>query len=299
MSEIDKKSLLVYEPSSIENVDIAIYNWLDEKMNLFVDTNKGWRKVPVIWVTGERSWQVKNDKKLRDRQNNFILPVITVERTDVSKDKNNKGKYWGDVMPFRDEKGGSIAIHRVINQRKTKNFANADAKRLTGQPNFRRENKKVIYQTKFVSMPVYVTMTYVIDIKTEYQQQMNDLLQPFLTQTGAVNYFIIQDEGHRYEAFIEPSYSQKNNINDLQQNERLFNTQITIKVLAHLIGKGKNDDQPKVSVRENIVEVKMQKEYVILGEQGKGNFASDLGSALADEDGIYILTSDGEYILLK
>lgn len=299
MSNSSTKSDLPYEPSTIENVDMAIYTWLDEKMNLFTDTNKGWKKIPVIWITGERSWQVKNNKSLRDNQNSFILPSITLERTDIAKERNNKGKYWGDVMPFRDEKGGSIAIHKVIKQDKTRNFASASSKRLTGQPNFKRENKKIVYQTKFVSMPIYVTMTYVIDIKTEYQQQMNELIQPFLTETGAVSYFIITNEGHRYEAFIEPSYAQKNNINDLQQNERLFNTQITIKVLAHLIGKGRNDDKPKVSVRENIVEVKIPREYLVLSQDSKISMISDLEDALADENGIYILTSDGEYILLQ
>jgi hypothetical protein len=266
MSNIDDKAQLPYEPSTIENVDMAVYRWVDETLNLYSDTNRGWKKTPVIWVTGERSWQVKNKKELRDSSNNFILPVITVERTDITKERDRKGKYWGDVRPFQDEKGGSIAIHRVINQDKTANFANAETKRIVGQPNFRRENKKIVYQTKYIPMPVYVTMNYIVDIKTEYQQQMNTLLQPFITFTGTTNYFIIKDEGHRYEAFIEPSFSQKNNVSDLQQNERLFNSQITVKVLAHLVGRGANNDQPNIAVRENIVEVKIPREYIIFEE---------------------------------
>lgn len=257
---------LSYEPSVIETVDMAVYNWLDKKMDLFTQTNKGWNKVPVIWVTGERSWQIKNNLDLRDKSSNFILPVVTLERTEINKEKDKKGKYWGDVVPFLDEKGGSIPIHTVINQQKTSNFASADSKRLTGQPNFKRENNKIIYETKFVPMPVYVTMTYVIDIKTEYQQQMNDLVQPFLTFTGALNYFIIEQDEHRYEAFIESNFSQKNNISDLKQEERLFNSQVTVKVLSHLVGKGRNDERPKVSKRENIVEIKLPREYVILEE---------------------------------
>lgn len=267
----NEKSDIVFEPSTIENVDLAVYQWLNSKMDLYTETNRGWNKVPIVWINGERSWQIKSNRDLRNSNDNFILPVLTIERTEISKDKDKKGKYWGDVRPFNDEKGGSIAIHKTINQDKTSNFANAASKQATGQPNFKRENKKVIYQTKFIPMPVYVTMTYVIDIKTEYQQQMNDLLQPFLTFTGGVNYFIVENEGHRYEAFVEPSLSLKNNGSDLQQNERLFNTQITLKVLSHLVGKGKNDEKPKISVRENIVEVKIPREYVILGEESNKN----------------------------
>lgn len=266
MTDINEKSDLVFEPSTIESVDMAMYNWLNEKMDLFADTNKGWRKVPVIWVSGERSWQVKNKRELRDNNNNFVLPVITLERTEINKDPQKKGKYWGDVKPFQDEQGGSIAIHKIIKQDKTSNFANADSKRLTGQPNFKRQNKKIVYQTKYVPMPVYVTMSYVIDIKAEYQQQMNDLLQPFITFTGGLNYFIVENDGHRYEAFIDSNFTQKNNVAELQENERLFNSQVTVKVLGHLLGRGKNDEKPKVALRENIVEVKLPREYVIMGD---------------------------------
>ena len=51
----DKKPDIVFEPSTIENVDLAIYNWLNQKMDLYTETNRGWNKVPVIWINGERS----------------------------------------------------------------------------------------------------------------------------------------------------------------------------------------------------------------------------------------------------
>ena len=298
MSKIKEKSEMPYAPSTIENVDMALYNWLNETLNLYAETNQGWSKVPVIWVSGERSWQVKNNRDLRDSNNVFILPSITLERTSISKDPNKKGKYWGNVYPARDEKGGSIAIHQVINQEKTSNFARADNKRLTGQPNFKRENKKVIYKTKFIPMPVYVTMTYTIDIKTEYQQQMNELLQPFMTYSGALNYFLVKHESHRYEAFLETSYQLKNNTNNLQQEERLFNTQITINVLAHLVGASSNDDRPKIIERENAVEVKIPKEYTIV-EQSDITAPFPLEDGITDDEPFFIRTSDGDYILIS
>lgn len=266
MSNIDNKPLFPYEPSTIENVDLAIYNWLNEKLDLSTNTNKGWQKVPIVWITGERSWQIKNRKELRNSNDNFILPVITLERTEINKELDKKGKYWADIRPMDNLQGGSVAIHKEIKQDKTSIFANAESKRRTKQPNFKRENKKIIYETRFIPLPVYVTMKYTIDIKTEYQQQMNDLTQPFLTFPGGVNYFIIQNDGHRYEAFVDGNFSLKNNGSDLQENERLFNTQLTIRVLAYLIGKGLNDERPKISKTESIVEVKIPREYVIFDE---------------------------------
>lgn len=301
MTDIKEKSDLVYEPSTIENVDMAVYNWLNEKLDLHSSTNQGWQKTPIIWISGERSWQIKNNRDLRDNNNLFVLPVITVERTSITKDVNKKGKYWGNVFPLDETKGGSIAIHQVINQEKSSNFARATNKRVIGQPNFKRENKKAVYKTKFVPMPVYVSMDYVIDIKTEYQQQMNDLLQPFLTYTGGINAFVIEDEGHRYEAFLQQNYQVKNNANDLQQNERLFNTQITINVLSHLVGAGSNSNQPKISDIENIVEIKIPKEYTIVGEE-IWTAPFPLENTITDienQDNIFIQTSDGRYIIFN
>lgn len=292
-----EKPSMPYEHSTIENVDMAMYNWVNETLNLYANTNEGWKKVPVIWVSGERSWQIKHNRDLRDSNNMFILPSITVERTGISKDPNKKGKYWGNVYPAMDEKGGSIAIHRVVNQEKTSGFAKADNKRLTGQPNFKRENKKVVYRTKFIPMPVYVTMTYVIDIKTEYQQQINELIQPFVTYSGGLNYFMIKHNKHKYESFMDTNIQIKNNINDLQQNERLYNTQITVNVLAHLLGSLDNDNRPKIIERENAVEIKIPKEYVII-DQPEITAPFPLEDGITDKAPIYIRTSDGDYILI-
>ena len=125
-----------------------------------------------------------------------------------------------------------------------------------------------------------------------------ELLQPFMTFTGAVNYFLVENEGHRYEAFIDSNFSTKNNVNDLQQNERLFETQINIKVLAHLVGDGINSAKPKISRRENIVEVKIPREYIVLGETRPAS-PFPLEDAILTEDGLFILTNDGKYILIE
>ena len=89
---------------------------------------------------------------------------------------------------------------------------------------------------------------------------MNEMVQPLMTFSGGVNYFIIENEGHRYEAFMKSDYSSENNISKLGDEARMFHTKITIEVLGHLVGKGVNQDQPKVVIRENIVEIKIGKE---------------------------------------
>lgn len=253
------------EPSTIENIDLAMYKWLDEQLNLFSNTNNGWRKVPVVWVIGERANQIKNNKDLRDNQGTFILPVITLERTGMNKDLNKKGVIWSALPEYNDVKGGALEIGTRVLQDKSSNFAKATNFRKFGQLNYPNANEKIVYESISIPLPVYVTLTYSVEIRTQYQQQMNELIQPFLTLTGGVNRFWIENQGHKYENFIKGDISQENKTKDLGEEERLFVSKVTIETLGYLIGQGDNQNKPKIVVRETYVEVKIPRERVITG----------------------------------
>jgi len=250
-------------PSTLELIDESLFNYVIG-LDLRATTNKGWKKTPIIWTSAERSYQIKNDKDIRDGVGSLILPLITIERTSVVKDMNRKGVFWGNVD--RNKDGGSITFTRRINQDKTSNFANADAYRLENQLNFPRENKKVVYEWISMPMPTYVEISYAISLRTEYQQQMNELATPFITKTGAINYFPMRNKGHFYEGFIQGNFAANNNLAGLGQEERKYETRIDIKVLGYLLGEGKNQETPKMVIAENAVEVKIPRERIILGD---------------------------------
>lgn len=271
-----------FQPSTLETIDFAMFRFIDETLDLYTSTNKGWEKVPVIWASAERAYQVKNQKEMRDQDGTLVLPLITIERTNLVKDLSKKGSVWANVPPVRDEKGGSITIARRIQQEKTSNFANADSMRIRGRirnrnssvgdsvghgkPFTPRNNKKVVYETITIPIPVYLDITYTISLKTEYQEQMNDLFTPFATTTGAINYFTVSHEGHRFESFIQGDFSLDNNISSMETELRKYETKIDIKTLGYIIGEGKNSKQPKMVIRENAVEVKFPREHVIFGD---------------------------------
>jgi len=100
-------------------------------------------------------------------------------------------------------------------------------------------------------------------LKTEYQQQMNDLLAPFITRTGQINTFVMKRNGHLYEAFIQQGFTHNNNVSALQEDTRMFTSDITINVLGYLIGEGINDDQPLVRIDENTVEYQFPQESTV------------------------------------
>jgi len=273
MPSDEKKDVLLEKieigPSNLETIDYALSNWVDKEIDAFCTTNKGWRKVPITWTASERSHQIKANRSQYDENEALILPVISIERTAVAKDLSRKGTAWANIPPNKDYRKGSLSVSRRINQDKTANFANADTYREFGQLNFRtrRENKKIVCQTMIIPMPVYVTVTYKVSIKTSYQQQMNEIVQPFMNVGGAINYFTMTHEKHSYEGFVQQDFTQSNEVSNLDMKERIYRTDIEIRVLGHLIGDGDNKETPHIIVRESAVEVKMPRERVILEDE--------------------------------
>lgn len=263
-------------PSNLETIDQAFYRWVDERLNIFATTNRGWEKVPLLWVSAERAFQIKHDKELRDSSGVLKLPLVTIERTSIVKDPSRKGIYQANVPPVNDAKGGSVYITRRINQDKTGDFANADAYRTKasyysqgkgfGQENFPYNNKKIVYETLTMPLPIYVNVTYRVTLRGEYFQQINEMLSPFIVETGQINNFFIEADGHKFEGFLPADFAQNNNSANLGDSEREFQTQIDTRVLGYLIGAGNNDERPKVSIRENAVEIRIPRERVMLGD---------------------------------
>lgn len=280
-----EKKEVQYDPSTIETVDAAFYDWLTNEMNLFATTNEGWKKVPVVWLSAERAYQLKADKDIRDSSGLVKYPIITVDRQGIIKDPQRTGTMAANLRPINDEKGGTVTVTVKVNQDKTSNFQVADARRTqvgdrtnasTARdtkvyPMFdnrtRNENpKKVVYQTITIPIPVYVVVTYQINVKTDYQQQLNEITQPFFTKNGNTRYFQLLRDGHKYDAFIKGDFTFNNNANNLSEERKTYGASISIEVKGYLIGQDKNQENPKVVIRENIVDVKLPREKVIFGD---------------------------------
>lgn len=255
-TDLTKKITL--SPSTIETIDIALYNYVDN-LNLFCTTNNGWSKTPIIWSSSERSFQIKDNKNLRDINGSLIPPIISIERINVVKDPSKKGSFQANVSPSNDR----YIISKLLNQEKTSNFAIADTKKSVNQINFitSKKNKKIVYQSISAPIPIYVTVEYKINILTNFLTQMNELVQPFMART-AQNYFIIHHDNYRYESFMDQTFTQENK-SGLAEEERSFKTTINIKVLGYLIGEGNNQEKPQLIISENAVEVRIPREEIV------------------------------------
>jgi len=255
--------------STIEDIDSAITSWVKDDLDVSTSTNEGFTTVPVLWQVPERSYQIKNKKELRDNAGAIKLPVISVERTGIAKDPARKGSYQANMYsPDHNGRVGRMVLAKRIVPDKTRNFAVASGTR-TGrslplpQRNTLRVNKKVVIQTLSIPIPIYINAMYKITLKSEYQQQMNEMMTPFIGRTGQINSFVMRRNGHMYEAFIEQDFTHSNNISNLGEDVRMFTSEITIRVLGYLIGEGKSDDRPIVRIDENTVEYQFPRETVM------------------------------------
>ena len=110
--------------STIETIDYSIMSWLKEDLDLMARTNEGFKNVPVLWQVPERAFLVNHSKELRDLAGALKFPIISVERTGITKDPARKGTFQAHYYS-KDKRGrsGRLVIAKRIVQDKTRNFA--------------------------------------------------------------------------------------------------------------------------------------------------------------------------------
>jgi hypothetical protein len=79
---------------------------------------------------------------------------------------------------------------------------------------------------------------------------------------------VSKQDGHHMKVLCKLIYSERANVDRFGRPMlRFYETKISIKGFGYLIGKGKNDKQPQIVIRENAVDVKTPRERVVLGDE--------------------------------
>lgn len=266
-------------PSNLETIDEAVWRHIKEEMDLYSTVHDGWRKVPVIWVAPERAYQRKKNKDLRDDDGTLILPIITIERTSIIKEPTRKGTMGVHIPAIRDRMRNQFTIGKVINQKRTSQQANARSARKAGkisgpesghgQKNMRRWNKAEdtpVFDMITIPLPVYIDCEYTISIRTGFQQQSNEIIQPFLTRSGQKAGLKIGTDHHNYLAKIDATLLRSNNVSKMENEERIYESQIKMIVNGYLTGEGTNQETPHIVRRQTAVEVSIGRERSVFGD---------------------------------
>lgn len=266
------------EPSTLENIDAAVYEFLDEKMNIHTMGNTGFKKVPVIWVSAERAFQTKHKEELRDKEGALILPLFSVQRMTPEKSLDWKGTFFGNAPPADgyDPRGGSIVVGSQIVQEKSANYANAEAKYRKNQDTYPIKDPPAVFESISIPMPVYLDIQYKVTARSNYQQHMNEMIMPFMAIGGGVKYTTIKRNGHLYEVFIDSAYEPNDDlIGNLDEDARVYETSIGFRVLGYLTTAGMNNERPKAVYREGPAVFRIMRERTMTEDEIEDWFKKD------------------------
>jgi len=270
-TKLDQKLDATYSmrPSTLEDIDAALFGFVNDDLNVFCTTNSGFEKVPVVFASPERAFSIKDDPDHRPNGRTLEYPMISIVRGQLMNNPSNKGRYGVYIPPYFGfyKRGGSIPIARMVNQDKTREHANATAKKRYDQSTFPFDNKKVVYDTLYVPMPTFVEVVYEIKMITEYQQQMNEIIAALMAKFSTPVAFKIEHEGNTYEVFGDETFSNEGNNAGLDVDERIFKSTTTLTVLGYIIGEDKNSEVPAVIRRESAVKVTIGRERVVVGDE--------------------------------
>tara|TARA_R100001594_G_C3926282_1_gene236998 strand:- start:51 stop:653 length:603 start_codon:yes stop_codon:yes gene_type:complete len=175
-----------------------------------------------------------------------------------------------------DREMNQFYIGKKVLQEKTRNFARATNLRINNEDeNFPTpKNQRVVYKRYYVPLPIYYNFNYSINIRSDYQSQLNQMLQYLAVYSNNINNFMIYSRNHRYEAFLD-GMTLDDNISNLAEEEKRYEATVKLRVLGYITGRGVNDNIGDYSVVENQVKIRFPREHVVVGdlnEAGDGFF---------------------------
>jgi len=254
-------------PVGVEDVDVALFKLFDNEIKLQVGSkDTEFKKVPVIFATGEKWAILKKRRALRDRNNSLILPLITIARNNVSQDLGSDiagrgiNQQTSEIIIRRRLDKSDRNYQNLINRYLLQNqknvatnpqLAHIDEQILTerkvGEDSNTRTGldgawladikKNNIFETIVIPSPQFCTVSYEVTMWTQYTQHMNQLIEQiissFLPQGNA--WQLNTPKGYWFIATVDNnSYDPENNLDELGQEERIIKYKFNISVKAYI-----------------------------------------------------------------
>jgi hypothetical protein len=233
----DKKGRYEIKTVTIETVDQSVVDYFDKKLNVHVDTERGRSKVPIIYASGER-WKLIRKRKFRDENGTLILPIISVRRTDMDRTPGFGG--MAQEVP-------EIAVSSVIHP-KTSNIQNVLRTRQQNKyfPSVSdpKASSAIVREYLTLPFPDFFTVYYEVNIWTQYQTQMNEILERIFYKYEHMDSFVMPVEydgtlpkgnSYYFVGFRDGNVTPQSNIEDFTDQERLIKYGYTFKTPVYLL----------------------------------------------------------------
>lgn len=253
-----------YSPSTLENIDSAILDWVDNILNISVNTHEGIKKVTVTFATAERSFLTKHNSDLHDHKYTLKWPIIAITGGSISKPNEHRGSLQG--TGFSAKSTLVLPVHSELNHDKTSDRANADSVRYVGTINSPKiKTTRPIYNIYSIPIPSFIEVKYKISIISNFKSQMNEILNPFIKYSSNINGFKLLHNGHGYECTFDEEISNDSNLEDISDEERRVEYNFNLTVKGYIHHGTANDKMPTVVRQETAPEIVFKTELLYTG----------------------------------
>ena len=153
---------------TLYDIDFAVKSFIEQTMQLSVEDNGENVLVPVIYANSEKWASIQRNGFLKDKKGKTLVPIITFRRSNVTMKNELK----------RNKVATTNQLGYVIKPRYSVNAPYDRWSSLYGN------NDKAPQEYYITPIPDYVDVTYDFIAWTEYQNQLNFLVEQFVYFTG-------------------------------------------------------------------------------------------------------------------
>lgn len=269
----------------IEDIDRAVFELFDKKLNFQITEKGKTKKVPVVFAAGERFALTRRKNPIRDINNTLILPIISIMRGEIDLDVSQGGKKT--AIAFREQKSYTIKKRLSKQDRKYQNIVNkfglTNQDNVAARKNFmsnevfpgkfanpgtlasRRNGYNLTYTTHGgrinlfpdfgdnifeiidIPYPEFVAVTYDVIFWTQYMSQANEIIETLAHSFEGQGSEITMktDSGFDLVAFFKASISSNSNFDNYTDDERIIKHSISLTVPGYILNP-KNPGLPSL-----------------------------------------------------
>ena len=223
----------------IEDVVRALFKLFDKELPFYFELDGEQKRIPCIFAGGERAMILRRKEPLRDRQGALVLPLISILRSGIDQSSEKAiGPGTGQITLRKKLAPEDRTFKKQANAELLENQDNVATPRYKGANTGLDITNRNVYEVITMPNPRFFTATYDITFWTQYLSQMNLLMEALMSSynNGTNRSFRIEsDKGYWFSAYVEPGFSDSNNFDGYQDDERVIKTSITVKVTGYII----------------------------------------------------------------
>jgi len=225
-------------PCGIEDVDRAVFDLFNKDLPLYFEKSGEMTRIPCVFAGGERALLLRKKEPLRDRQGALILPLVSILRNGIDQSAEKAiSTGTGTVTLKKRLAPEDREYKRLTNQNGLRNQGNT-VNSATGSNLSLALTSKNVYEVISMPNPRFFTATYEITFWAQYLQQMNNIIEAFITSYNnqtARSFRIESPKGYWFVARVESGLSDSNNFDSYVDDERVIKTSVTVEVTGYII----------------------------------------------------------------